>query len=68
MFKTLLRTVGLARKFNDRSPVHVDKDELSEHLNDGRSLRECARLLGVSHTTVWRHMNGYHCRCEDCWR
>ncbi len=49
-----------------RWPIHVSRKEVKMLRRYGLSLRETARLLKVSHTTVYRSLNGRKCRCGGC--
>ncbi len=49
-----------------RWPVHISRKEVKMLRRDGLPLREITRLLGVSHTAVYRSLNGRKCRCGDC--
>lgn len=49
-----------------RWPVHISRKEVKILRRHGFSLRRIARLLGVSHTTVYRSLDGRKCRCGDC--
>ncbi len=49
-----------------RWPVHISRKETKTLRRYGFSLRKIARLLKVSHTTVYRSLNGRKCRCGGC--